>query len=148
MISLNLGCGKDYRRGFVNIDKNKNHRPDVICLAEELPFKNNIFSFVLANHIFEHVDLNKVIPELVRVCKNGAIIKGVSPYAKSDGFLQDPEHRTPITRNTFNYFQNIRVVEFKEIAKGKNKLIPFKRILKVFLFNVYLEVEFKLSVEK
>ena len=42
MIKLNLGCGNDYRRGWLNCDKSKEVNPDkVVDLEKKLPFKDN-----------------------------------------------------------------------------------------------------------
>lgn len=49
-------------------------RPTVIASAENLPFKDNAFDFVIASHVLEHsVDPKKFLEEIQRVGKAGYI---------------------------------------------------------------------------
>jgi len=59
MISLNIGCGKDYREGFINIDGSDTlPRVDkVIDISSESllsRFKQGQVDYILANDIIEH----------------------------------------------------------------------------------------------
>lgn len=67
---LNVGCG--FRKlGPINIDIDKQVRPDVLCDAHHLPFKNECFHRVLGFAVLEHVDNPiRVTEEMFRVCKN------------------------------------------------------------------------------
>ena len=45
---LNLGCGTDYRKGYINVDVSRNIKVDVLAdLNLGLPFKDNVFEEVL-----------------------------------------------------------------------------------------------------
>src|SRR3989344_6935160 len=49
-------------------------RPTIIAPAENLPFKNDAFDFVIASHVLEHsADPEKFLSELQRVAKAGYI---------------------------------------------------------------------------
>jgi len=53
---LNLGCGFDYREGFVNVDLHAWHHPDVVCDVRRLgwlPSKH--FTEVVAHDVLEHL---------------------------------------------------------------------------------------------
>ena len=49
--SLNIACGDDYRRGWVNADIRTG---DVNCSVDSLPFPDNSFRLVYALDILEH----------------------------------------------------------------------------------------------
>jgi len=57
-MKLNIGCGKNYKKGFVNIDGNKNHNPDlVIDIQQEnllKRFEKNSCDEIYAKDIIEH----------------------------------------------------------------------------------------------
>jgi predicted SAM-dependent methyltransferase len=65
---LNLGCGKNIRSGYVNIDIKKIKGVDLICDLEKIcyPFKDNIFHEIYCNNILEHLDdLVNVMEEFI-----------------------------------------------------------------------------------
>lgn len=81
---LNVGCGDDYRDGWVNVDSAPLQvvRSDVQAFAHHLPFPDDTFVKVYASHILEHIPLNQVctvLAELRRVAKPGAPICVVTP---------------------------------------------------------------------
>lgn len=72
---INLGSGEDYRDGdgWINVDYNDRYAPDVVHdLNTRWPFPNNSFEYVLASHVFEHLDdLAFQFREATRVLKPG-----------------------------------------------------------------------------
>jgi predicted SAM-dependent methyltransferase len=55
-MKLHLGCGRDYKPGWINCDISSDVKPDkVVDLEKKLPFKNNSVDMILANHVLEHV---------------------------------------------------------------------------------------------
>src|SRR3989344_6452308 len=84
-IKLNLGCGLDYRRGWVNLDFNKEVKADIYISLEYFPWpiESNKFDYILACGILEHItptNLIKVIEELHRICKPNALIDIYVPH--------------------------------------------------------------------
>jgi len=79
---LNLGCGKEYLEGWVNVDIKKEVKPDVVAdLEEPLPFKDNTFSVVFTKNIIEHVkDPTFFVEEVWRVLKHNGVFKFQAPY--------------------------------------------------------------------
>lgn len=77
MIKLNLGCGYDYRKEFINVDVRFDVNPDVVASLDILPFSNNYADLIVCQDILEHFskpELNKVLPEIFRVLKpNGTL---------------------------------------------------------------------------
>ena len=57
MNKLNLGCGFDYRPGWINADRFKECKPDVVVDINEppWPFNDNEFDHILLKHVLEHV---------------------------------------------------------------------------------------------
>jgi len=60
----------------------KNHDIQKID-ATEIPFSNDIFDFIIANHILEHIpDYHKALSEFYRVIKPGGIAILQTPYSR------------------------------------------------------------------
>lgn len=109
---LNLGCGNDYREGFVNVDSGM-CRCDVShdLFMFPWPLPDNEAGVVVIKHLMEHVPKDKFISfmrELYRVSEPSATIIIESPYALSDNFMTDPTHTMPITVRTFDFFDETK----------------------------------------
>jgi len=107
---LNLGCGKDYKESYVNIDICKDLKADVYHDLGKFPypFKANTFDEILSLGTLELIDANflKIMEELHRICKSGAIIKIRSPVFPNMCSAQDPLTKKFMTWNTFEYFKD------------------------------------------
>lgn len=71
-MKLHLGCGKDLRVGWTNVDLVDG--ADVKADITRLPFENETASDVMAIHVFEHLsftDEHKVFDEIYRVLRTG-----------------------------------------------------------------------------
>lgn len=106
-IKLNLGCGNDYREGWINVD-NGNCRRDLHHDLEvlPLPFGDNEVSHIALQHVLEHIDKHNFINflrELHRICKPGALIHIECPYYLSENAFTDPTHKNFITTRSFDY---------------------------------------------
>lgn len=72
-VKLNLGCGKDYREGYINVDlyeDSADQRFDV----KTIPYEDNTVDEILASHVIEHFDYHEsvdVLKEWYRVLKPG-----------------------------------------------------------------------------
>lgn len=104
---LEVGSGGNpYFRSNVLVDAYENtgerhwaplitDRPTVLAFAENLPFKDKEFDFVIASHVLEHsADPVRFLDEMQRVAKAGyievpdAFMERINPY---------PDHRLEIT---------------------------------------------------
>ena len=86
MKKLNLGCGKKIKPGFMNVDIQKSPGIDKSFNFDKFPypFKNNTFDYVLIDNVLEHLENpERVLLELHRICKNGAVIRIIVPYWNS-----------------------------------------------------------------
>jgi SAM-dependent methyltransferase len=106
MHKLNLGSGNNKIKYFINIDISSNFLPDIIADIERgLPFKDDSFDEVFANHVIEHLsDTIFAMNEIYRVCKNGARIIIEVPYQCSDMAFADPTHKKIFNKESFKYF--------------------------------------------
>ncbi|MBI4448904.1 class I SAM-dependent methyltransferase [Candidatus Woesearchaeota archaeon] len=106
-MKLNLGCGRDIRAGYVNLDSRKLKGVDVVHDLEKVPypFKDGSFDEIVASHVLEHMaDLAKVMQELCRISKKGGRIHAIVPYFSNPGSFGDPTHKRFFTYETFDYF--------------------------------------------
>ena len=60
---LNLGCGNDYKEGWVNLENtdgyiDRKYKADVFHDLNKYPypFKSNEFDLILASHLVEHLE--------------------------------------------------------------------------------------------
>jgi len=107
MMKLHLGCGRDIKKGYVNLDRAELEGVDVVHDLDKFPypFKDNEFDEIYCKHVLEHVDdLIRVMEELTRVSKPGARIKVIAPYFAGQGAYNDPTHKKFFTYKTFDYF--------------------------------------------
>ena len=70
---LNLGCGPDIRKGWINTDQFKRKGVDAIFDLNKTPypFKDNSIDEIYASHILEHLDIpvHKFMKEIHRILK-------------------------------------------------------------------------------
>ncbi|MCL5018846.1 MAG: class I SAM-dependent methyltransferase [Candidatus Pacearchaeota archaeon] len=159
MKKLNLGCGDDYKEGWINVDFRKNVKTEVIHDLNKIPypFKENSIDLVYMRQVLEHVDRPiNVLKELSRICKNGARIKIYVPHANSYAHISGIEHRGLFTEHTFSKhhlneyeLNNLVLVKQRFLFVNKwKKMIPFKKYLKIFLNGLYDDLYFEFEVRK
>ncbi len=125
---LNIGCGRDYKFGYINIDIDPSVKPDIVRDIEKgLPFDDNSVDEIYCSHTLEHIhDLLFVLREFYRVCKNKAKITIIVPLMDAS----DMTHVRFCDENTFrtltdpSYWNNpyYFVGKYKEISRSFRKL--------------------------
>lgn len=64
-VRLHLGCGRDRREGWVNVDANPAVQPDVVAQVDQLTsFGDGSVDVIEANHLFEHLMHHEAIAAL------------------------------------------------------------------------------------
>ncbi len=138
MKKLNLGCGEDIRKGYVNLDSIRLPGVDVAHNINKSPwpFKENEFDEVYASHVLEHADdLIKTMKEIRRICRPGAKIVIRVPHFSCGVSYRDPTHKRLFSYFTFDYFTENCFYSLPKFKIRKRKL-NFTRIAMPFL-NVF-----------
>jgi SAM-dependent methyltransferase len=107
---LNVGCGRDVKAGWINLDSMPLHGVDTIadlerCKDVPLPFDDDSIDEFLLSHIIEHI--NNPLPlmqELHRIAKPGARATIRCPYGSTDEAFEDPTHVRQYFLGSFLYF--------------------------------------------
>ena len=175
---LHLGCGKDYREGFVNVDIDKESKADIIInLEKKLPYKDDRFDYIYSRHVIEHLHPEKikfVMDEIYRICKNNAIVEIHVPHFSCGKTYQSYNHLTPMSYFTFDCgeFSGFKILKrrlnfmrselpytgnnkLNKIAKLINPIFSFVPNKIPFIYERFLcwiypveEVSFKMAVVK
>jgi predicted SAM-dependent methyltransferase len=81
-VKLNIGCGTDYKKGWLNIDNNSDDNIEKLDLnwdlREKLPFDDESVDFVFSEHFFEHLtpeEGKKTINDLMDLLKPGGVMR-------------------------------------------------------------------------
>lgn len=107
-MKLNLGCGRDIRAGWVNIDSVYLDGVDAVVDFDDwpkLPFDDDTVAYSEASHVIEH--LHRPLPfmeELWRVTKPGGTVRIRCPYGSSDDADEDPTHVRRLYVGSWEYF--------------------------------------------
>jgi SAM-dependent methyltransferase len=105
---LNLGCGQDYREGWVNLDCAA-VRCDVRAdLRNGLPFSTREFYAVYASGVLEQIGPNEqfvlALNECHRVLRNGGELTAIVPNAAHPIAFRDPFDCRQFTEESWQYF--------------------------------------------
>ncbi len=109
-MKLNIGCGRDYRKGWTNIDISRDvkaeHHLDI--RHDALPFPaasaDEIYISGVLEQIGQNDDLIFVMNELFRVLKPAGTMVVVVPNARYAIAHRDPMDVRKFTTETFPYF--------------------------------------------
>jgi predicted SAM-dependent methyltransferase len=119
-MKLNLGCGRDVRSGYLNLDLVYLPGVNVVCDLNRswLPFKENSFDLVYVRHVLEHLEaFPSIIEDILRILKPGGILRVEAPHCSSPTAYSDPTHRRFFAYNTFRYFTEDYVFNFYSNAR-------------------------------
>ena len=128
---INLGCGRDIREGWINVDVVKMDGIDIVCNLNSFPypFEENSADYILMNSVLEHLDDTvSVMKEVHRILKPSGRIEIMVPYYKHKSAFTDPTHKRFFTEKSMDFFieNNNRYADW--YSDKKYKLIEFKKI--------------------
>lgn len=106
-IRLDLGCGNRKREGWLGVDSNPAVKPDVLHSLEQFPypFPDSHADEIVMDNCLEHLQEQlKVLEELHRVAKPGALITLHVPYFRAHWAYNDPTHVRFFSVETFYHF--------------------------------------------
>lgn len=97
---LNLGCGFDHREGYLNVDMNSWHGPDLLADVRRLDFlPAQHYDEILAQDVLEHLPRNDTVRVLAhwnRLLKDkGRIVIRVPSVLGIARLLTQPENQMP-----------------------------------------------------
>jgi predicted SAM-dependent methyltransferase len=85
-IMLNVGCGTDYKEGWINVDNNSDNNIDKLDLnwdlRNPLPFEDNSVDYIFHEHFIEHLTAEEGISstkDFLRVLKKGGVLRIATP---------------------------------------------------------------------
>jgi len=128
-IRLNLGCGDDFRKGYVNVDLYG--LPDVRLdlNSANWPWEENSVQEVAMFHVLEHLpDTVQVMKELYRICRDGATVHIKVPHPRHDDFLSDPTHVRPITIKLLWLFSKKQCAIWKDKKSANTPLAAIHNV--------------------
>ncbi len=118
--TMNLGSGKDYKLGWLNIDILERTQPDLVLdLGKEVSFpikartlgggqirlEENSLDQIYANNVLEHVpDLPCLMTNLLGLLKEEGELELEVPYEKATTAWQDPTHLRAMNKNSWIYY--------------------------------------------
>lgn len=140
MKKLNLGCGRDYREGWINLDFNKEVKADIYHDLEKFPypFKDNEFDLIYLDNVLEHVkDIFKCIDELWRISKPEAIIIIFVPHFSGIYATKHLAHYHQFGMGTFDIYKEISGLDkgFNDERYGKARFEIIEQKLLYFHHN-------------
>ncbi len=150
-VAINLGCGRDYRKGWINVDFNKEVKTDVYAdFTKKLPFKNNYADLILLDNVLEHVARDKFlyfVDELYRVSKPGAVIRIYVPHYSGMYAFKHPTHYNYFGIGTFDLMMPEKIFNGERYNKARfhlrrEKLFFFHHNLVSFKFLSRLPINF------
>lgn len=109
-IRLNVGCGRNIRDGWVNLDSAALPGVDLVCDLDAardkpIPLPDASVEHFLLSHVLEHIrDSLGLMQELWRLAIPGATAEIRVPHGSSDDAWEDPTHVGPYFPNSFLYF--------------------------------------------
>jgi len=117
---MNIGSGKDYRPGYLNVDINQSTNPDLVFdLTSVSEFPVTVRSHVYGDVVFSEASLDEIvaidvlehIPDLERfmthclaLLKEGGRFEILVPYDLSHGAWQDPTHVRAFNEHSWLYY--------------------------------------------
>ena len=161
MKRLNFGCGNDIREGWDNCDI----QPGVPIVFDfnKFPYKklkDDYYDYVLIYAVLENMSYpDKVLYELRKKCKKGAIIEITTPYWNSKGVWNNLESKRAfndvffknIAGRPFNYIDStprFEIIELDLIPTNVGKWIPrlIREKLSIFISGMIMHTHIKLRV--
>jgi hypothetical protein len=106
-MKLNIGCGRDLKEGWDNIDNN--HLPGTIHVDLDYgfpdEFKDDTYDEMLASHVLEHiVAILPLMETLHRIAKPECKLTIRVPFGSSDDAFEDPTHVRQYFLKSFMYY--------------------------------------------
>jgi SAM-dependent methyltransferase len=108
-IRLDIGCGIFKQKGCLGMDIVKHPNVDIVHDVQKFPWPvpDDICTFVLMSHIFEHIEPKyrfQVMDECWRICRHDGQLYIACPYAGSPLEAAHPAHYMCPNESAFEFF--------------------------------------------
>lgn len=135
-MKIELGGGLRPQPGYINVDLTKCETVDYQCNFEtdKLPFADNSVDEVYSQHCFEHLKhLSNILNEIIRVCKDGALVRIKTPHPQNDLALCPSAYSFDKHHAAFStwWWEDVLIHFWKDWFNGS----PGRIILKDFRFQ-------------
>jgi ubiquinone/menaquinone biosynthesis C-methylase UbiE len=106
-MKLNLGCGNKKKAGFIGVDFFNCEAVDVVAdLTNKLPFEDSSIDEVWMDNFIEHIqDIPRLMKEIQRICKKGALVTIFTPHFASADSWRDPTHVHHLSYFSMDHFE-------------------------------------------
>ena len=117
---MNIGSGKDYRAGYLNVDINPSTNPDLLFdlssistlpvtvrspVYGDVVFSEASLDEIVAIDVLEHIpDLEGFMTNCLALLREGGRFEILVPYDLSFGAWQDPTHVRAFNENSWLYY--------------------------------------------
>lgn len=166
-MKINLGCGHDKRKGWLNVDSRKDAHPDVVAdLEKPLPIDSNSADYILLRHVVEHVrDPISLVDECYRILKKGGTLEVITPHVSQFQSIGELDHKraglsvfsfhytTPLHAGGRNYYSKAHF-KIKKVKIVTHPLVQPLADLSPIKYEIYLsrffgarEIQFELEKE-
>jgi SAM-dependent methyltransferase len=109
MKKLNLGCGLDIKKDWINLDSVEEEGVDLVWNLDKFPypFKDNEFDVILMRGIIEHLtDPKRTIEEIWRISRDKAVIFIDAPHFSNWQAWGDITHKRPFNHTSLFAFSS------------------------------------------
>lgn len=98
-MKLNLGCGNDIRKGWVNVDINPICKAVIKAdLNKPLPFADESADYIFIKDVYEHLtNRESFIKEIHRILKPYGVIHWLQASYTNTIAWGDPDHKTAVS---------------------------------------------------
>jgi len=128
MLKLNLGCGKDIKNGFVNIDFKEIDGVDIDIVADlskNIPINDADADFIYCSHVIEHfnwVDGRRFIEECYRCLEQDGVLRILWPDFK--GIMTAyVNNDNSYFKKTLEYLNNVDAPYYKSMLDNPQEVI-------------------------
>ena len=118
LIKVEIGCGKTKTDGYIGVDRFPLQGVDIVAdINKGLPFDSDSVDIIYACHSLEHMEnLQNIMEEIYRICKNKAIVQILSPYSNTSLNEANYYHKIAFNEDTFRLCTSYptQLVDFDE----------------------------------
>ncbi len=153
--AVNLGCGDDYRDGWLNVDVRESSTADRVANLDDYPwpFPDDAFEHCLMDNVIEHLDDRlAALEEIARIVEPGGTVVLRFPHWNSAGHYTNPTHTNTLTHRTFDNYRvddlfNVVEKSCTRVRAGRLFPEPVALWLADMIGQIVSEVEVTLEVQ-